>query len=328
MLDCRIQQEQASSALYHAATLHPRQDDFAHSQVLREADTDSLSSLQLEADTVEWFDADPMLSLNQQVRPPHSCSASTSGAEFFKLSNNHADVNIQNQHILLAEGISCIRKLQDPLYSAEQEYSESDENWQQRMQVTAPDPEAFKAGRLHSCSPVPESLLSMTGSMTASAKRVLQWVSKGIKLNFVPVSHPSHLKAPKWRKRAEIVKHMLTKAVGKDKIDTYLQGDKPAAVHFPNHQSVNTYKDFVQAEVAKGIHKGLIARWPFSQPPTVVNGLRVVDDKLPKLRLCINPMYVNLFMRYIPVHYEKLTDLVDLLAPEDYMFTSDDKSGY
>ncbi|KAL0018826.1 hypothetical protein WJX77_004908 [Trebouxia sp. C0004] len=82
------------------------------------------------------------------------------------------------------------------------------------------------------------------------------------------------------------------------KVDAYLQGDRPAAVLFPKHQSVNTYKDFVQAEVARGLHKGVIARWPFKQPPTVVNGLRVVDDKLPKLRLCINPMYVNFFMRF------------------------------
>ncbi|KAL0018834.1 hypothetical protein WJX77_008499 [Trebouxia sp. C0004] len=100
------------------------------------------------------------------------------------------------------------------------------------------------------------------------------------------------------------------------RVDTYLQGDRPAAVLFSKHQSVNTYKDFVQAEVARGLHKGVIARWPFKQPPTV-NGLRVVDDKLPKLRLCINPMYVNFFMRYMPLHYEKQTDLVDLLAPED-----------
>ena len=27
--------------------------------------------------------------------------------------------------------------------------------------------------------------------------------------------------------------------------------------------------------------------------PKIVNGLKVVDDKLPTLRLCINPMLVN-----------------------------------
>ncbi len=32
VLDCRVQQEQASSALSHAATLHPWQDDFTYSQ--------------------------------------------------------------------------------------------------------------------------------------------------------------------------------------------------------------------------------------------------------------------------------------------------------
>ena len=39
-------------------------------------------------------------------------------------------------------------------------------------------------------------------------------------------------------------------------------------------------------------------------------------------------MYVNLFMRYNPLQYEKLSDLIDMLGPANYMTTSDDKSGY
>ena len=105
---------------------------------------------------------------------------------------------------------------------------------------------------------------------------------------------------------------MLTKAATSNKVDQLLSGSEPARVQFPNHKSVETYKPFVQAEIAKGLDKGVIAKWPFQQPPKVVNGLKVADDNLPKLRLCISPMYVNLFVRYLPLRYEKLSDLIDM----------------
>ncbi|KAL0022738.1 hypothetical protein WJX77_009604 [Trebouxia sp. C0004] len=52
------------------------------------------------------------------------------------------------------------------------------------------------------------------------------------------------------------------------------------------------------------------------------------DDKLPKLRLCINPMYINRFLKYEPLKYDRLQDLIDIIGPGDFMSTSDDNSGY
>ena len=72
---------------------------------------------------------------------------------------------------------------------------------------------------------------------------------------------------------------MLSRAVGSSRVQEHLAGNKPAAVQFPNHKSVDTYRPFVQSEVAlKGVAKGVIAEWPFEQGPTVVNGLKVFDD--------------------------------------------------
>ena len=59
----------------------------------------------------------------------------------------------------------------------------------------------------------------------------------------------------------------------------------------------------------------------------VVNDLKIVEGK-DKLRTCINPMYINRFMSKDPVRYERLLDLKDMVEPEDYLTTSDDKSGY
>jgi hypothetical protein len=59
--------------------------------------------------------------------------------------------------------------------------------------------------------------------------------------------------------------------------------------------------------------------------PTVISPLRVVEGS--KLRLCINPMYINLFIAYKRVHYEGLQDLTHMLDQGSYMVTLDDKSG-
>ena len=82
----------------------------------------------------------------------------------------------------------------------------------------------------------------------------------------------------------------------------------------------------LDAELAKAEAKGVIVEWPFAEPPKVVNGLKVVEGK--KNRLCINPMYINVFMEYFPVKYEGVQDLVDIIQQGDFMSTSDDKSGY
>lgn len=63
----------------------------------------------------------------------------------------------------------------------------------------------------------------------------------------------------------------------------------------------------MQKEIESCVKKGGIKKWTLGEPPTVVNGLKVVDDK-PKLRLCVNPMHINSFMAYEPVKYEQLTD--------------------
>jgi len=95
---------------------------------------------------------------------------------------------------------------------------------------------------------------------------------------------------------------------------------------FTLHDPKVSHEAFVDAELAKAEAKGVIVEWPFAEPPKVVNGLKVVEGK--KNRLCINPMYINVFMEYFTVKYEGVRDLVDIIQLGDFMSTSDDKSGY
>ncbi|GIM01394.1 hypothetical protein Vretimale_6217 [Volvox reticuliferus] len=67
--------------------------------------------------------------------------------------------------------------------------------------------------------------------------------------------------------------------------------------------------------------------WDRAESPTVVNGLRVVVQP-GKLRLCMNPMYINLFIRYQPLRYERIIEMMHYVRPDDFLYATDDKSGY
>ena len=133
--------------------------------------------------------------------------------------------------------ISCLQRLQDPSYTATPEYAESGEDWQQRKLAKAPDPDAFKADNLQACAPVLESLLSIAGSLARECSTgPARGYSYTLDYGTVPVKHASHTEAPNYQKKVEIVKRMLAKAVGKDNVENYLKGDKPAQVQIPNHK--------------------------------------------------------------------------------------------
>lgn len=180
-----------------------------------------------------WLDADPLLEVTPATHitdAPISCNRDSS---FFQLKPCQDIIDMEQQQALLAEGLQCINKLADPTYPASTEYAEPDVQWQARMLTAAPNPEAFKTGRLRTCAPVLQTLLSSTDTLTRTAKTALKWVNHGIKLSFVPVQHASHAKAPMWKKRLQIVRRMLTKAAGSDKVDQLLSGSEPARVQFP-----------------------------------------------------------------------------------------------
>ncbi|KXZ41104.1 hypothetical protein GPECTOR_793g15 [Gonium pectorale] len=121
---------------------------------------------------------------------------------------------------------------------------------------------------------------------------------------------------------------MIRQAVGRSADpESYLSDQQPRQIQFPNHRSAAEHAAFVTAEVAKGVQSGVMAEWRSEWgPPTVVNGLRVVSGK--KLRLCMNPMYVNQFMDVPALKYESVKDMPGYLRRGSFMFTTDDKSGY
>lgn len=198
----------------------------------------------------------------------------------------------------------------------------------QQLKGIAPDPESYQARGVHSHWGVWEAYLRQTSGgkgLSHGAKEVLRLVRDGFQPTWVHPESPAQQQAPDHRKKMSIVRQMLRHA-GKDP-EAMLAGSEPQEVQFANHKSAAENAEFVSAEIAKAAKQGAIRRWAGPRQPTVINGLRVVvkDDKR---RLCINPMYINAFMKYRPVKYEQLQDVAGYLQQGDWMITTDDKSGY
>ena len=201
----------------------------------------------------------------------------------------------------------------------------------QQMHAAARNPADFQPGLLRACGSLWRHYFELQNGgrpMSSNQRQLLAMITDGVRFRWVGAPGPDVPLPPLRRKKRRIVLQMLAQALGRDKDpEAYLTGLTPHAVQFPNHRSTSAHMDFVTAEVRKCLQTGVVREWPAKWGrPTVINGLRVVDGK--KLRLCMNPMYPNLFMEIPPLKYESLADLPGFLHKGDFMFTTDDKSGY
>jgi hypothetical protein len=169
---------------------------------------------------------------------------------------------------------------------------------------------------------------SAGAALTPAAKHALAWVGSGVKFDFVPTSHPAQRGVPLRQKKMGIITRALQGATQRGDITPWLSGRIPSAVAFPNHRSAEEYAEFTTTAIQAGVALGAMAAWGGAAPPTVINGIRVVDDNPAKLRFCINPMYVNAHIRHMPLTYEGLRDVQEYVSPEDFMSTLDDTKGY
>lgn len=243
---------------------------------------------------------------------------------FFSLPPVAPEGELQGRHQTLLAATAQLRLLG----TAAAVDTQQDEEWLHQLHSLCPDPTAFLAGGLHLVAPLWEAYFADTGNTARTAKAVAKWVREGYSFDFVPTTHASQQHAPQREKKVRIVQGMLGQVLPAGQVAGHLSGDKPKAVRFPNHKSAAQYSTFTQQEVAAALRQGVIKVWTPLTGPTVVNGLRVVDDKLPKLRLCINPMYINLFLKYMPLKYERIGDVAHFVLPDDFLYTTDDKSGY
>ena len=104
--------------------------------------------------------------------------------------------------------------------------------------------------------------------------------------------------------------------------------DSPPPAHFAhNHPSAHEHADFVTTTIKEMLANKTIAQSPTQ--PRVVSPLGVVPKPgSGKLRLIWDGRYVNEYVVTPDLTYESLSFLPEVLAPNDYMFSLDLKSGY
>lgn len=84
--------------------------------------------------------------------------------------------------------------------------------------------------------------------------------------------------------------------------------------------------DFVTKEVEKRVTAGVMIPWTGAHRPRVVSVLLVVEEV--NLRLCLNTMYASAHAECMSFKYERIADMADITRPGDFIYTTDDKSGY
>ena len=108
------------------------------------------------------------------------------------------------------------------------------------MLEMAPDPKEMIGGGMSASAAAMEYLLQQTSSQNNQARKVLAWLRTGMKFEFVGTDHASQEKALHRKRTLEVVRKMLQRVVGKDRVEEYLSSQTPLKVQFPQiHKTTN-----------------------------------------------------------------------------------------
>lgn len=229
----------------------------------------------------------------------------------------------QHQLDMLEAASSRLQQLQDG--SGYEMFDDAE--FQSHMENIMLHPDDFEAGNLQNHLTAWKQFFHCFGH-TAKSKQVLSWIEQGIQLDFVAVHAPSQLQHPRFGARLQLVQQLLIKTVGKKHVDKLLLGNKPSQVQFANRVSCMQHSDFVRDTIQKLTSTGAMRPWTGTAPPVVISGLGVVVNRKGKLRLILDCRYLNLFLRYSRLRYERLADVPKYLQQGHWFILTDLKSGY
>ena len=159
---------------------------------------------------------------------------------------------------------------------------------------------------------------------------LLKIVDEGVKLELVSVAADCQQKHPRYYSRLQEVKELLKSVIGSEQVEAYLQA-RPLPVRFRNRVSAKVHERFVETEIQGLLQAGAIKQfYPGcgDEDPLICHGIGVVVNRKGKKRLILDCRYLNVFLRHQSFHYERLQDVFDYLQKNDYVSTTDFKSGY
>ena len=189
------------------------------------------------------------------------------------------------------------------------------------------DPVQFVAGNVSKHLVAWQALFAKLGHSRKSAL-VLYWIRHGVVLEFVSPFASGQQQHPRYHSKLKLVEQLLQDTAGPDAVHSMLHRDLPAQVQFANRVSCSMHKQIVDKSIHELVAVGSLMPWQRPQPPEVINGMGVVQNRKGKVRLILDARYVNMFVPYEHFAYEKLADVPEYMQAEDWFVLTDAKSGY
>ena len=159
--------------------------------------------------------------------------------------------------------------------------------------------------------------------------RVLAWIRQGYPIDWVDPDSEVQQTHPRFKIKRREGQAMLEQVVPLEEVPRYMTGTRPSPVVFPNRRSALEHDSFTDDAIRGLVHSGMaVVHDPVLHDPViVVNPLAVVVQRTKK-RLVVDLRYVNRFVRYEPVRYEQLSDVLAFVQRDWYAVVTDLKSGY
>lgn len=184
--------------------------------------------------------------------------------------------------------------------------------------------------------PRPSPSMVSRGMSLASAKDVIFRDPS----SFVPGELHEHLR--EWEKIAPLGQADDVLSYIRNKVDVWAvfqpykgkfmgqayDSPLPPARQFPNSQSCEKFKDFINSTIKERVRTGSVLFWGFVgqvQPPHLVMPITVEPTKP---RMCHDERFLNLWIRDLPFSLDYLSDLPRYVSLGHFQTVCDDKSGY
>jgi hypothetical protein len=165
--------------------------------------------------------------------------------------------------------------------------------------------------------------------VSAEQQQVLSWLRHGVKIEWVGVDSKAQQDHPRYGQRRQQVLELLSNTLRGEgqRARDLLRGNRPGKVQFANRRSVQVHEAFVKTSLEDLLSTGAL-REVAEEQVQVCSGLGVAANRKGKLRLILDARYINLFDKYVPFSYEKLTDVPQYANPGDWLCLTDFKAGY
>ena len=211
---------------------------------------------------------------------------------------------------------------------------QSADEWTATVMESWPTKEAFLAGQPHTRRAYWVRLFQLVGTSEGRAEKlVLKVLDQGLKLGFGGFHQASRMGRPGEAHRLAGVKGVMRRE-GYDEEAVEYWDKPPEGLYIRNHPSCYTEQGaaVLRQTIAKDCKSGAMVEWTPGYRPSVVVGLIVAIDEVvggePKVRVLGDYRPVNITSEHHPVRYEGHKDVAGLAREGDFIWTTDDTSGF